>query len=495
MKEPQLVKNRLPVWLKCILILFPFIVACFQFRSIDNDFWFLYTTGEYISKNGFPHTDFLSMHSDMKLVVQQWLSTVVFYFVYSRLGKIGLFGLLYVCYACICTLTYRLNLLITKNELVAVVLAGLSDLLIFNQLIVTRPQTFTFAILLLEIFLLEKHVQTKKKAYLFGIPLLSLLLVNIHASMWPMLFVFMLPYIAGAIHIKIKSIELKAEGSILYLLVAMALSALAGFANPYGTDNMFYLFSSYGQNLLGSTIYEMLPTDIGTHFGKTLFCLIVLMGITMFFYKEKKFSVRFFCLFLGTMLLALLHRKGTPYFFIFGISAFSYMIKDLEVKLPEKLTKKNTKGASVVLTVVLILITAGICSYYLVKSLKAEPGKTTHYDHLDGAVEILRKSGEQVVLYTNFNDGQYLEYKGFHPYIDGRAELFLQQNNGVFDYYAEYYDLRSAQTYYRDFTDKYGFNYLILNSISDRYLYESLSHDDDFELIYENSEVLLFARK
>ncbi len=495
MKEHQLVKNKLPVWLKCILVLFPFVVACFRFRSIDNDFWFLYATGEHIIKNGFPHTDFLSMHSDMKLVVQQWLSTVIFYFFYLRLGKIGLFGLLYACYACICSLTYRLNLLITKNELIAVILAGISDFLIFNQLIVTRPQTFTFAILLLEIFLLEKHVQSNKKRYLIGIPLLSLLLINIHASMWPMLFVFMLPYIAGAIPIKFKTINIKAEGSILYLFASLAAGVLIGFANPYGTDNMFYLLSSYGQNQLNSTIAEMLPTDIGTTIGKSLFGLIILMGIVGFFYKKKAFSVRFFCLFLGTMLLALLHRKGTPYFFIFGVSSFSYMIKDIEIRVPENIRKKITKRTEIMIATLLILITVGLCANFLIKSLEAEPGKTAHYDHLDGAIDILRKSEEPVVLYTNFNDGQYLEYKGFHSYIDGRAELFLKQNNDVFDYYAEYYELRTAHMYYRDFTDKYQFNYLLVSGASDRYLLMSLLYDDDFELKYENSGVYLFARK
>ena len=49
--------------------------------------------------------------------------------------------------------------------------------------------------------------------------------------------------------------------------------------------------------------------------------------------------------------------------------------------------------------------------------------------------------------------------------------------------------------YYRDFTDRYQFNYLILDENSDRYLLESLSHDDDFELAYEEGGVLLFARK
>ena len=495
MKEPQIVKNKLPVWLKVILLLFPFVIACCQLRSVDNDFWFLYKTGEYIVSNGFPHTDFLSMHSNMKLVVQQWLSTVIFYFVYSRLGKIGLFCLLYACYACICALTYRLNLLITKNELVSVVLAGISDILIFNQLIVTRPQTFTFALLLAEIFILEKHVQSKKNIYLLGIPVVSLALINFHASMWPMFFVFMLPYIVNAIPVKIRSFKLEAEGNILALIASFAVSAIVGLANPYGTDNMFYLIASYGKNQLGSTIYEMLPTDIGTSIGKTLFGLLILMVITGFFYRRKIFSLRFFCLFFGTLLLALLHRKGTPYFFIFGVSSFSYYVKDIEIRLPSGITSKLTKRVRIMLAALLIMFTICLGTDYLVKSLVAAPGKTAHYDRLDEVAAILNKSSDPVVLYANFSDGQYMEYKGFHPYIDGRAELYLIQNNGEFDYYSEYYELRTANMYYRDFTDKYQFNYLLVSGSSDRYLLMSLLYDDDFELKYENSEVYLFARK
>ena len=192
---------------------------------------------------------------------------------------------------------------------------------------------------------------------------------------------------------------------------------------------------------------------------------------------------------------ALLHRKGTPYFFIFGVSSFSYYLKDVEIKLPSGLTSKLTKRVRIMLAALLIMFTVCLCADYLVKSLIAAPGKTAHYDRLDEVAKILDSSDEPVVLYTNFSDGQYMEYKGFHPYIDGRAELYLIQNNGEFDYYSEYYELRTANMYYRDFTDKYMFNYLLLSGSSDRYLLMSLLYDDDFELKYENSEVYLFVRK
>lgn len=495
MTEPQLVKNKLPKWLKYIILLFPFVIACFQLRSLDNDFYFLYPTGEYILKNGFPHTDFLSMHSNMKLVLQQWLSTVIFYLAYSRLGEIGLFAVLYICYALICFLSYKTILLITKNELVSVVLSAVIDVLIFNPFIVTRPQVFTYTILLTEIWLLEKQAQTKKYKYLAFIPLLSLAQINLHASMWPMLFVFMLPYIVGAIPVKIKSFRLEANGSILGLMAALAVGAAVGFLNPYGLDNMIYLTSSYGQNKLSETISEMRPVDISTHYGKIMIVLAILLGVIAFFVKNKKFSVRFFCLFMGTLMLGLMHRKGISYFFIFGIVSFSYLLKDIEVKLPEKLKARITKRVEIFAAVILILVTAYFSAYNLIKSIGEAPGKTLHYERLDEVIEILNKSEDPVVLYTNFNDGQYLEYKGFHPYIDGRAELYLWQNNEDYEYIGEYYDLRSAHMYYRDFTDRYMFNYLILSEVSDRYLLESLSHDDDFELTYKSGGVLLFERK
>ena len=87
-----------------------------------------------------------------------------------------------------------------------------------------------------------------------------------------------------------------------------------------------------------------------------------------------------------------------------------------------------------------------------------------------------------------------MEYKGFHPYIDGRAELYLLRNNEDYEYYGEYIDISSARMYYRDFTDRYQFNYLILNENLDCYLLESLTHDDDFELVYEKDGVFLFKR-
>ena len=131
-----------------IILLIPFVISLFQLRSLDNDFYFLYTTGEYILKNGFPLTDMLSMHSSMKIIVQQWLSAVIFYYIYSFLGKHGIIIVLYMCYAAICLLTYRYIKLITNKPLLSSAIASLINFLVFDAYMATRPQMFTYVILL-----------------------------------------------------------------------------------------------------------------------------------------------------------------------------------------------------------------------------------------------------------------------------------------------------------------------------------------------------------
>ena len=490
MSDKQHIKNKLPIPLKAILLLYPFITAVFQEHILDNDFYFLYPTGEYIVNNGFPHTDFLSMHSNMEIVVQQWLSSVIFYRLYSLFGKTGVFVLLFACFAVICYLNYRLIDIITRNELISVFLAFCSNIAIYPLIITTRPQIFTIILLQAEIILLEKFYRSKHIAFLYGIPVISLALINLHASMWPMLFVFVLPFLAEAVLETKKGINKK---NLIALLIDLAICFGVGFINPYGTKNMFYLFNSYGQEQFNSTIFEMTATSWNTFFGKALF--IVVIGLIFLFIKFKKFSfsLRFILLFFGTLLLAIMHIKGIAYFCLFGLPAFSDTLKDLEVKPSDIPIMK--KGIKALLIAVLFLFTAFICTLSYLRSKSSEETSMKHYQNLDEAICILNENKEPISLYANFNDGQYLEFKGFHPYIDGRAELFLEKNNKDFDYYGEYCDITSAEMYYRDFVDKYSFNYLILDKISDSYLYESLLHDSDFETACDFEDIAMFVRK
>ena len=480
---------------KAIILALPILISFFQVRVLDFDFYFLYSIGDYIVHHGFPFTDVLSMHSSMKIVVQQWLSSVIFYYIYTFLGKYGIISLVYICNTAICYLSYRLILLISKNDLLAVTIAALTDFFIFDPFMATRPQLFTYTILLVEIYLLEMHVQAKKSKYLIGIPVLSLILINLHAAMWLMLFVFMLPYLISAIPIKLENFKKEAQGDFLFLIAVAAVSGVAGLLNPYGLDNMLYLFSSYGHRCF-TLIMEMQPTNIDSNEGKFLFAALGIAIVILFFIRKQVPAVRFFLLFFGTLVLGLLQIKGIPYFLLFGIPAFTCVLRDFSIlDLAKPLKKSITKTSKI-----LGLIFFGICFIYVCEARffitnDVRLAQEEHISHLDAAIEILDRSEEPVVLYTNFNDGQYLEFKGYHPYIDGRAEVFLSANNKDYDYFNEYACLFDGGFYYRDFIDKYDFNYLIIHRSNDCFIYMPLIHDDDFELVYESYDVNLFVRK
>ena len=491
----QINSKRLPKWIKYLILLVPVIISFFQVRMLDNDFYFLHATGEYIVNHGIPYTDMLSLHSSMKIVVQQWLSAIIFYFSYNTLGEFGVLALLYVFNVIIIFLTYRLTSLISQNEIISAIIAALMNILIFDAFMVTRPQMFTYAVLLAEVCLLEKYVQSGKIKYLIGVPVLSLLLINLHAAMWPMILVLMLPYLISAIPLHTKIVKHDATGDLLIMIAMFFVTIVIGLLNPYGIDGMLYLIKSYGNNGL-DVISEMEPTSFSGWEGITFFVVYAIAFLLLFFVKKKSFSIRFFLLFIGMFVFGLMQIKGIPYSLLFGIPAFSYVTRGLDfTTISGKLTKIVNKRIKVLACIFLFSALIWICEARFMTTSNAKNSSMSHYDELYKIVEILNEADEPVVLYSNFNDGQFFEFYGYHPYIDGRAELFLASNNGEYDYFSEYWSLFHGGFYYKAFIEKYQFNYLALSKGLDTYLYVSLMHDDDYEKVYDTSGVALFIRK
>ena len=199
MEENKMNLNNMPQWVQRLLFLLPVLGITFIPRVLNNDFYFLYKTGEYITKHGFPHKEFLTMHSSMEIIAQQWLSTVIYYEVYRLLGIVGVILLVYLCYLVISFLIYKICKMITDNTMIALSCSFVADILLAMMYLVSRPQILTYIMLLLEIFLLEKYVQDKKATPLFFLPLLSVIQVNMHAAMWGMMFVYALPYVANSL--------------------------------------------------------------------------------------------------------------------------------------------------------------------------------------------------------------------------------------------------------------------------------------------------------
>ena len=357
--------NDMPKAFKIFLALLPALGFFLIKSELDNDFYFLYPTGQYIVENGFPVKDFLSMHSDMNIIVQQWLSDVIFYFIYSRLGAVGILGFIFICYSVFCVLMYKLLKLITDNHFIASAVAFFADIVIAVMYMTTRPQSITLLLITLELYCLEKYVKTKSIKPLFVLPVISLLLINLHCSMWFMLFVFALPYGAAALPIKLKKIKQEPCCKILPLIVCGAVCFALGFVNPYGIKAITYVFSSFGIKDFNSNIIEMLPPSFASSTGKIYFALLFIMLALIIALRKNSFTARFVLLFVGTTLLGLLNVKSISYFIIGSAAAFSYYLKDctFNVTITEGKRTKNDKKRLILIVLIFAVFISGIGVY------------------------------------------------------------------------------------------------------------------------------------
>ena len=114
-------------------------------------------------------------------------------------------------------------------------------------------------------------------------------------------------------------------------------------------------------------------------------------------------------------------------------------------------------------------------------------------DSIDEQVGNERK--DEIKLYSGFNHGGYAEFRGYKPYLDPRAEVFIKKNNGKEDVLKEWADLREGRIKTSDFLDKYSFDYLLLEE-DDYLLFEYIKENDSkFELVYEEFERSVWVYK
>ena len=492
--------NDAPKWFKALYILAPVAGLLLISLQLDNDFYFIYKTGEHIVNNGFPTTDFLSMHSSMHIIVQQWLSAVIYYYIYKALGTAGAIGFVILCYGLFCVLMHKLTRLITDNLFISSVFSFVADVLAAPMFERTRPQAMTMLLILLALYLLESFVKKGKLIYLCGLPLISLALINLHAAMWAMLFVFAAPYGVAAIPFKFKKIKQEPCCSFVKLAVCGIICFAVGFINPYGFEAMKYITTSFGSQEINKLIIEMQHTSLADAWGIVLFSVLAVFLCLAVVAKNKSFTTRFVLLFLGTTLMALMNAKSIAYFIVGGIPAFAYMFKDAKIMLTIDERKRDNKEKKklaflIVMFVAMIGVLGGVIAFQAGNAESVENQEEAEYRSLDKIIEILDKEDkEDIVLFASFNQGQYLEFHGYHPYIDGRAELFLKKNNKEFDYLKEYNDIRGARIYYKDFVDKYHFNYLIVDD-APSYLSTSLDNDGNYELVYKSKQARLYKLK
>ncbi len=459
-----------------LYFIIPLLLSTTLNISKERDIWFILSYGKYILKNGLPHHDILSMHSNFNLVVQQWLSDIIYYLSYKLLGGVGIYILIFILNASIIYLLYKLCMVISNKKVFSsVITSSIIDILLMTYFVTPRPQMFTFLIFLILLYILEKYLKKESKVIWF-IPLLSILLVNLHASMWPCLFILMLPYLVEFSYNYLR----KKDKRILKLLQVLFVSIIVGFLNPYGLGAMTYSLTSYGVDAINRMVMEMSPFTLKGVLAPTNYIVLGLFfGLLTCMFIKKKYSLHQVLLMFGLFYMALCNFRNVTLFYICVLPFFSMYLPFDDGKskfIPKKLY-------IVVILGLLVLI-----------GYNAVDGKYNLVNPNKKIIDYLNKTSKKNIrLYANNDNGSYYELNGYHPYMDGRVEVFVKANNHQEDIMLEYYNMSSGILDVEKFLDKYKFTHLVVDK--NEILYKYLEGNENYQKVVTIDETYLYIRK
>lgn len=460
-----------------LYFLLPIVVMLNTYSNKESDVWFLLSYGRKVLTSGFPKYDFLSMHSNLSFVMQQWLSAVSFYFVYKVLGGTGLFLLVFGVNLLIMYFLYKLCMLITDNKVFnSVITVCVIDILLQTFFLVPRPFLYSLLLFIIIIYILELFVKKNSKA-IYLLPVVSLLLINFHASMWLCLFIFSMPFLVELFYLYYKQHDKR----ISKLIVILFISFLAGFVNPYGVKNMFYSLTSYGVDIINKEIIEMSnltfkePLDLPNHF----FLVSIFILLSFMIFSKKKPTIRQIFLSFGIIYMAFSNFRNISIF-------YACVLPYLSIYLPfEETAAKEIPIKLYISEIVIVLLILGINinnnKYYLKNT------NQKYIDYLD------KYASKDIKLYADYNNGSYFEYSGYHPYMDSRAEIFIKKNNGKEDIFDEACKVKKGTINYKKFLQKYDFDYIIVED--DDSLYYYLKKDESYQVVLKEKNKKLYKKE
>jgi len=461
------------------LLVIPVYFIFIHNLNLNPDLWFILNTGGYITEHGFFNIDPFTIHEGLSFCIQQWLVDIVFYYVHFFLGSKGLLIVIYLSSILLGFILYKYFYLLSNNKKLSFIFSTICIALIGYNLI-TRPQLYDYIILILESYLLEKYIKTKNKKNLYPLPFLSLLFINIHASTWWFQYVFILPFIVNGL--KIKKIN-KDKYELKPILIITLLMFIAGFINPYTYKLVIYLFKSYGMKEINKYITEMKRPLFDEIYFKVV---IALFAIILFLinYFRNKLNTRYIFLFIGNLILYLMHQRCYAFFIMYSFCCICILLKKVKfdfIELKNKYILLFINCIKINMIIIFIIVT----SYILYLNFKS----VTIHSSLEPIGEYLEQHAtSQIKLFTDYDQGQYFEYLGYKVYIDSRAELFYKKMNGKEDIFTEAVAVYTDMNYdYESFIKKYDFDYMVINP--KRYIYKYLKeHYDEVKTVYIDDE-------
>ena len=489
-----------PRW-KCLCWAIVIALAFFAIVGVinnyyDSDTYFIITTGRYIRAEGFPDTNPFTIHAGMNMPVHQWLYDVIVSFFYDVAGSGGLLLLALILLVLLSVSLFSYIGCFTSDVTLAAAVTAVF-LWWLRPWFSIRPAFLSMVIISLEQCCLFRYRDDKKKIFLVIPVLLSLLEVNLHTSLWVMYAVMVIPHIIPAYLPKKGRIGVWIRESLADrrdLMICFVLILAVGFVNPYGLKGMIYPLLSYKTVTSGISINELVSPSVFSAYGILIILSAMLLIIFLRGKKTGDIDLRDLALLSGTFFLAGMHIRNSWFLALGVIPVLLAVLRPL----PEKLMGKNvimpddTDAAELhkqkvfrleILLFAMILIVVCISRIDYSPTGPEDCTPQVAADYLDALDK------EDIVLFTGFNNGAYMEFRGYKTYIDARPEIYSAVFNEENDIYSEYTKVYKGEIEYDEWIKKYGFTHMI---VFEKCLNAYLQGCEDYRVVFSDGHNVLY---
>lgn len=465
----------------------------------DNDNFWQLAHGHLMLKNGLYTEEPLSMHEGLKFVYPQWLSILIFTIIYDLAGVVGvdvwykliqIIGLFFV---------YKLVKLLTDNDYISVVLTCMFLLVYSTGLYATRPFVISQTLVAAEIYLLEKYIRTNNEKILIWLPILSVMWINLHNSLWLFLYILALPMIAEYLYCIWKKKD--RPFNMQPLIVSLAASSMTAMINPYGAEYIMYLPSSAAAVAISSIYIIELKESTVSGYGICVFLIMAVLAASVMYLFWKRFEcenpeeereyrnviapIRYWLLFGGTLVLALLHVRNITIFVIGSAPLIAYYTSQFS-----PIPKDGSIGHIFKKSLVIYLI---VFTVICVRGTATAGNEIVATDDEKDAITFMEENvSKDKTVFSAINSGGMLELCGYKTFIDTRLEVFTKALNGKQDYLTEYWNIQNGNLWPGDFLEDYDFDIFYMRKTYLPTMENYLANADGYNVIFEDDAVIIY---
>ncbi len=406
-----------PAMLAALLVVLAVLTVSGRFD--DPDMWWHLKMGQVIATtHSIPRTDLFSFTArNYPYTAHEWLSQWVIFTAYRLGGYSGL--MLWLCLFASALLIAGYALCVCYSGNVKVAFIGAMTIWLFATIgLSIRPQMIGYLLLIVELLLIHLG-RTRNPRWFYALPPLFALWVNLHGS-------FVLGIAVAAIFSSSSFCDFQLGGLVATrwdaqrrrtMLIALALSVAALFANPIGVKLVLYPFKAILVSSIGvGAVAEWQPLQLSD--GRGLAMLAFLGGIFLLVIvrRAQLFWHELLLLTLATWLAAG-HRR---LLFAFGILAAPVLSRLLAEAWGEDEPEQDRRIPNAILIAASLLVC--VWAFPTRRNLAVQVAQQSPVK----AVEFIETHHLSGPMLNEWLFGGYLIWAApDHPvFIDGRGDIF-----------------------------------------------------------------------